>query len=83
MASRNARNLILLGRHGAQSVAAKELVEDLTSQGVNVVALPCDVTKRNVLADVLSKCKQTMPPIKGCIVGTMVLKVTSSTSQNL
>ncbi len=78
MASRNARNLILLGRYGAQSVAAKELVEDLTSQGVNVVALPCDVTKRNVLADVLSKCKQTMPPIKGCIVGTMVLKVTSS-----
>ena len=83
MASRNVKNLILLGRHGAQSVAAKELVEDLTSQGVNVAAPPCDVTKRNALADVLSKCKETMPPVKGCIVGTMVLKVTSSRLQNV
>ena len=75
MASRKAKNLILLGRQGAQSSAAKQLLDELTSQGVTVAAPHCDVTQRNVLADTLSECNRTMPPIKGCIVGTMVLKV--------
>ena len=77
MASRNARNLVLLGRQGAQSVPAKQLLEELRSQGVTIAAPACDVIDRDALADVLSECKRTMPPIKGCIVGTMVLKVVS------
>ena len=77
MASRNAKNLILLGRQGAKSTDAQQLLNELTMQGVTVAAPPCDVTKRDILADVLSECEMTMPPIKGCIVGTMVLKVKS------
>ena len=79
MAGRNAKNLILLGRQGAKSIAAKQLLEELIVQGVTVAAPPCDVTNRNTLADILSECNRTMPPIKGCIVGTMVLKVKPST----
>ena len=77
MASRNAKNLILLGRKGAHSIAAKQLLEDLTLLGVTVAMPSCDVTNRNSLADVLAECDRTMPPIKGCIVGMMILKVAS------
>ena len=76
MADRNAKNLILLGRQGAKGTAAQELLKDLVSQGITVAAPPCDVTNQTALANVLSECKRTMPPVKGCIVGTMVLKVT-------
>lgn len=75
MAQRNAKNLILLGRQGAKSDVAQKLMDELGSQGVNVAAPPCDVIDRNAVALVLAECSKTMPPIKGCIVGTMVLKV--------
>lgn len=81
MSTRNAKNLILLGRRGAKSSSAKQLMEELTSKGITVAAPPCDVTDRDALARVLAGCNRTMPSIKGCIVGTMVLKVKSITSQ--
>ena len=78
MADRNAKHLILLGRNGAQSEAAKSLIESLQSQGVQVAAPPCDVTDRDNVARVLDECSRTMPPIKGCVVSAMVLKVRMS-----
>lgn len=75
MVERNAKNLLLLGRQGARSAAAIALLEELTSRGVNVWAPACDVANRDVVTEVLLECVRRMPPIKGCIVGTMVLKV--------
>ncbi|KAF2465949.1 BcPKS1, polyketide synthase [Lindgomyces ingoldianus] len=74
MTERGARNLILLSRSGPKSQSAKDLIRDLEAQGKQVEALPCDVACRSTLSSTLSQCLQKLPPIKGCIQGTMVLK---------
>lgn len=75
MARRGARNLILLSRSGPRTDAARELLEDLRAQDVHVEAPACDITSSEALAHVLEDCSKTMPPVKGCIQGAMVLKV--------
>ncbi|KAF5020446.1 hypothetical protein F66182_7525 [Fusarium sp. NRRL 66182] len=76
MASRGARNLILLSRSGTLRPAAQELMKELTAVGVTVAAPRCDVSDRMALEGVLEECARTMPPIKGCVQGSMVLKDT-------
>ncbi len=75
MASRMARHLILLGSSNPIREAGKVLVEELQAQGVIVAAPSCDVSDRAALERTLNHCLETMPPIKGCIQGAMVLKV--------
>jgi NAD(P)-dependent dehydrogenase (short-subunit alcohol dehydrogenase family)/acyl carrier protein len=74
LADRGAQHLLLLGRSGAKSPAAQALVEGLLQRGIQVHAPPCDVASEEALAAVLAECATTMPPIKGCIQGAMVLK---------
>lgn len=53
---------------------ARDPVEELGDSGVTAFAPPCDVSDRATLGSVLTTCAKTMPPIKGCIQGSMVLK---------
>ncbi|TGO19730.1 hypothetical protein BPAE_0335g00010 [Botrytis paeoniae] len=73
-ARRGARNLILLSRSGAKSQEAIELVQELASQGVRVETPRCDVADTDSLAAIISHYTETMPPIRGCIQGSMLLK---------
>ena len=75
MVSRGARYLILLSRSRPKSDAAKALLSELQSQGVHVEAPACDISQADALGLVLEQCTKTMPPIKGCVQGTMVLRV--------
>lgn len=78
MASKGARNLILLSRSGASSEAASSLLAELetTYKGaIRVHAPRCDVSSVDDLSAVLKSCSGSMPPIKGCINGIMNLKV--------
>lgn len=75
MAHQGARNLILLSRSGGiGSDSAASLLEELKSLGVWVRTPKCDVAVAESLASALADCAD-MPPIKGCIQGTMVLEV--------
>ncbi|KAL5041185.1 hypothetical protein BDW71DRAFT_213267 [Aspergillus fruticulosus] len=74
MADRGALHLLLLGRSGPKSDHARLLLEELESRNVQVYAPPCNVASEADLATVLSECAKSMPPIKGCIQGAMVLK---------
>jgi NADP-dependent 3-hydroxy acid dehydrogenase YdfG/acyl carrier protein len=74
MASKGAKNLVLLSRSGASSPSAQNLVQELRNKGVRVEAFACDVSNASRLSEVLSSISQTLPPIKGCIQGTMVLR---------
>nr|ALQ32849.1 putative polyketide synthase [Fusarium foetens] len=74
MADRGARHLIIPSRSGATSEAAAQLVAELTSRGVNIVAPKCDVSVRQDVTVMLEECSRTMPPIKGCINAAMVLQ---------
>ncbi|KAI0184479.1 putative polyketide synthase [Xylaria flabelliformis] len=70
MVRRNARNLILLSRSGPRTDEARELLNELSHQGVRVEAPPCDITDKMAVAAVF-KSLVDMPPIRGCIQGTM------------
>ncbi|KAF2875811.1 hypothetical protein BDV95DRAFT_591242 [Massariosphaeria phaeospora] len=74
MASHGAKNLILLSRSGPVTPAAEELLKDLRAQGVHVQASVCDITNKAELATTIQTCQMTMPPVKGCIQGSMVVK---------
>ncbi|KAJ5094368.1 hypothetical protein N7456_010229 [Penicillium angulare] len=74
MADRGARYLIILSRSGANNNAAIELVEELEQRGVVVEAPRCDIADYDSLSSLLSGYKKTMPPVRGCILGAMVLR---------
>jgi len=78
MVSRGARNLLLLGRSGAESSAAQSFIQDMEALGVNIEAPKCDIADLSNLKKILDDCSKTMPPIQGCIHGAMVLRVSPS-----
>lgn len=75
MVDRKARNLILLGRSGARERTAQEFVEEIKDRGGTIAAPPCDISDKRALRSALDACSQTMPPVKGCIQGSMVLRI--------
>ncbi|KAL8658296.1 MAG: hypothetical protein Q9226_001112 [Calogaya cf. arnoldii] len=74
LASRGARYLILLSRSGATSETSVGLINELRIMGVQVEAPACDITELAALSATLSKCAETMPPVKGVIQASMVLQ---------
>jgi len=75
MVDRNAKNLILLSRSGPRLQIAKEFLNELRTRGVRVEAPPCDVSDAKIMAKVFEDLSRSMPPIKGCIQGSMVRRV--------
>ncbi|KAI5928775.1 hypothetical protein F4810DRAFT_645308 [Camillea tinctor] len=71
---RGAKHLILLSRSGPTSEAAIKLVEELEARGVNVATPRCDVSDADSLKGAIDHVNKTMPPIKGCIQASMILK---------
>ncbi|MFC5153872.1 type I polyketide synthase [Streptomyces amakusaensis] len=55
MAARGARKLVLTGRRGPDTPAARELAAELTARGVETIVAACDVTDRNQLAALLAE----------------------------
>ncbi|KAF1967921.1 ketoacyl-synt-domain-containing protein [Bimuria novae-zelandiae CBS 107.79] len=74
MVSKGARKLILLSRSGPVSKSARLLVDDLRGAGVRVAARACDIANEADLAAVLVDCAKDMPPVRGCLQGTMALR---------
>jgi hypothetical protein len=75
MVARGARNLIFLSRTGNITNPVQDMVIELESKGCRIHIYTCDVTDRARLVEVIKECKATLPPIKGCIQGAMILKV--------
>ncbi|RAL14312.1 type I polyketide synthase [Aspergillus homomorphus CBS 101889] len=71
---RGARNLILLSRSGPKGEHARELVAKLQQKGARVVTPACDITDPASLKTLLDVCSQVMPPIKGCVQASMVVR---------
>lgn len=79
MVSRGARNFMILSRSGARTNLSKQLIAELMASGAHVHAPPCDITQAEDLRQVLAEYAPNMPPIRGCIQCTMVLRVRSHT----
>ncbi|KAF2490386.1 reducing type I polyketide synthase [Lophium mytilinum] len=74
LVDRGARNLILLSRSGIRNETARGFIEELKKQDVLVKAPACDITDAAALEEVIQQCSNEMPPIRGCIQGSMVLR---------
>ncbi|KAF7949130.1 hypothetical protein EAE96_008299 [Botrytis aclada] len=73
---RGCKNLLLLSLSGLKSEEAIKTVKELRQTGARIEAPPCDITKIDILRDTLGKFAYDMPPIGGCIQGSMILRDT-------
>ncbi|KAI2485149.1 Fatty acid synthase S-acetyltransferase [Pyrenophora tritici-repentis] len=74
MATHGAKHILLLSRSGSDSPQVSELIRELQQDGVTVVAPSCDVSDAHALETVIHDLHDQMPPIQGCIQGSMVLR---------
>ncbi|KAK8108732.1 polyketide synthase [Apiospora sp. TS-2023a] len=75
IAGKGARHLVLLSRSGNTKGSSKALVADLEAISVRVATQPCNVTDAGALKDALDQAYGAgIPPVKGCIQGSVVLK---------
>ncbi|RSM05543.1 hypothetical protein CDV31_009534 [Fusarium ambrosium] len=74
MVDRGAKHLIIPSRSGPSSPSARQLIDELTKKGANLMATNCDISSETGLTTLLQECAKTMPPIKGCINAAMVLQ---------
>ena len=73
LASKGARQLILISRSGPQSTVAREAIDRLGKQGVKVHAAACDVSDRQALAALLAETATNLPPLKGIVHAAAVI----------
>ncbi|UMB69462.1 type I polyketide synthase [Mycobacterium paraterrae] len=72
MVGHGARHLVLVGRSPA-SDAAQHSIDELRSNGSEVVYARADVTQADQLASVLDSIRATMPPLRGVVHAAGVL----------
>ncbi|KAL3426455.1 beta-ketoacyl synthase domain-containing protein [Phlyctema vagabunda] len=74
MVSRGAEHLVFLSRSGNITEPVKEMQLELESKGCKIYIFTCDISDKERLTTVLRQCKNTLPPIRGCIQGSMILQ---------
>ncbi len=74
LASRGARNLVLISRSGPVAPEARTAVSALESAGVHVHAAACDVTSRSALSALLSEIAAILPPLRGIVHAAAVIE---------
>lgn len=75
MASRGARNLIFLSRSLPSSPEKQEIVKHLEDIGCRIISGTCDISQISTLRELFNGQFSDLPPIKGCIQASMVLRV--------
>jgi acyl transferase domain-containing protein/short-subunit dehydrogenase/acyl carrier protein len=65
MVAQGARNLVLVGRHGAGSEEGQDFVRMLERGGAKVLALAADVAREADVERLMGEVDQAMPPLKG------------------
>ncbi len=73
LAARGARHLMLIGRSGATSEAAKAAIAELTADGVRVRAEAVDIADRAALLRLFGRFGRDLPQLGGVIHAAMVL----------
>ncbi|OAA65486.1 polyketide synthase [Niveomyces insectorum RCEF 264] len=75
MAGKGARHIVLVSRTGSATGVVKTLIDDLAAQtGAQVVVRQCNVVDRQSVDDLLSQGLAGLPPVRGVVHGTMVLR---------
>ncbi|KAK8037847.1 hypothetical protein PG991_001193 [Apiospora marii] len=74
MVERGARFLLLLSRRGLPETDVHSMFGGLEGRYERIVAPACDLTNLDMVRRVVRDAAVSMPPIKGCFHGAMVLK---------
>ncbi|KAJ5542947.1 hypothetical protein N7535_005370 [Penicillium sp. DV-2018c] len=74
MASRGAKNLIILSRSPTKTTEKAELALDLAKLGCTIHSFVCDIADASSLKALADEAFPKLPPIKGCIQASMVLR---------
>jgi len=74
LASRGARNLVLVGRRGLATPGAQAAVAALQSAGVRVHAAACDVSDAKAISTLLSEIAVILPPLRGIVHAATVIE---------
>nr|CAD19086.1 StiB protein [Stigmatella aurantiaca Sg a15] len=72
MVEQGARHLVLVGRRGA-SEAQQAAIDEMERAGARVLVAQGDISQKDVLAGLLEKARQSMPPLRGVIHAAGVL----------
>ena len=86
LAAKGARNIMLIGRSGAASPAAREALASLAAQGVRVRAEALDIADEGALSRLFARLGRDLPALGGVIHAAMVLDdslVTNITREQL
>ena len=67
LADQGARHLVLLSRRGPATPGAEAIIAGFDGQGVQAVALACDVADEAALGAALAQVRAGMPPIAGVV----------------
>jgi len=73
LAEKGARYLVLISRSGPTSDEAKQAIQRLKQQGVDVLAESCDVTDQKALEGLLTKISYACPPLRGVVHAATVI----------
>ncbi|KAK5990264.1 Highly reducing polyketide synthase otaA [Cladobotryum mycophilum] len=63
---------VMLGGFGG--IGRSILCDELTVGGCTIEGRPCDISDRDAIQALLDDCRLRMPPIKGCVQCSMVLR---------
>ncbi|KAI9647281.1 hypothetical protein NHQ30_003664 [Ciborinia camelliae] len=74
MVNKGAKHLVLVSRSGSVTGKVKELVDDLSAVGANIVVRSCDVTDSGAVNNLIADVFTDMPEVRGVIHGAMVLR---------
>lgn len=67
LAQHGVRHLALVGRRGADTPGAAELLTEFAQQGVCAQALACDITQLEAVQALVAQLGQSMPPLAGVL----------------
>ncbi|MCP5110725.1 MAG: SDR family NAD(P)-dependent oxidoreductase, partial [bacterium] len=73
LVEKGARNLILVGRSGAATAAARAGVATMEAAGAKIVVAKADVSREDDLRRVLTAASEELPPLRGVLHAAMVL----------
>ncbi|KAH8902159.1 polyketide synthase [Coniochaeta sp. PMI_546] len=74
MVGKGARHILLVSRSGSVTGKVKDLVNELAAVGASIVVRRCDVASRSEVDVLVKNQLEGLPPVRGVIHGTMVLR---------
>ncbi|KAL7624973.1 hypothetical protein AAE478_004187 [Parahypoxylon ruwenzoriense] len=74
MVSRGARHLVLVSRSGSATGKVKDLIEEASAVGAEIVVRRCDVANPSSVDELVKNGLEDLPRVRGVIHGAMVLR---------